>query len=98
MNKKVNKQYALEFKKSAVELALTSNKPYAQIARELDVNVNTLCGWISHYAPERPALNSPSTSALEAELKRLKKENAQLREERNILKKATAYFAANPSK
>jgi transposase len=88
------KVYAAEFKESAVKLANESAKPIAQTARDIGVNENTLHTWISKYS--RPVENTKSVRTdehLYEELKRLKKEVAQLTEERNLLKKAAAYFA-----
>jgi transposase len=91
MNK--SKIYTLEFKQSSAKLAAESDQPIAQTARDLGVNENTLNGWIRKYA-SRPAFAKEIVDAnVYEELKRLKKENARLRQERDILKKATAYFA-----
>jgi transposase len=71
-----------------------SDKAIAQIARDIGVNENTLHTWISKYS--RPVDNTKAARTdehLYEELKRLKKEVAQLTEERNLLKKAAAYFA-----
>ena len=88
------KVYTAEFKESAVKLANESTKPIAQTARDIGVNENTLHTWISKYS--KPVENAKSVRTdehLYEELKRLKKEVAQLTEERNLLKKAAAYFA-----
>ncbi len=86
--------YSTEFKQEAVRLAVESHQPVAQTARDLGVNPNTLYTWISKY-------HSAGTSAPKGaegeppheELKRLRREVALLKEERDILKKAVAYFA-----
>lgn len=86
------KTYTPEFRASAVQLALTSNRPMAQTAQELGLSKDTLDGWVRQAKAHRPVAPAPVDSVQE-ELKRLRKENAQLREERDILKKAAAYFA-----
>jgi transposase len=94
MNQEKPKVYTAEFRESAVKLANDSDKPIAQTARDIGVNENTLHTWISKYS--RPVENAKAVRTddhLYEELKRLKKEVAQLTEERNLLKKAAAYFA-----
>lgn len=96
MSKEKTPPYSAEFKERAVKLAIESDQSIAQTARDLGVNENTMHNWISKYH-ERSKGPSGRTSAehLYDELKRLKTENALLKEERAILKKAAAYFAAN---
>lgn len=88
------KNYTLEFKQSSAKLAAESEQTVSQTAKDLGINGNTLHTWIKKYA-SKPPLNAkqPATDSLYEENKRLKKENALLRQERDILKKATAYFA-----
>ena len=89
--------YSPEFRESAVKLALGSEKPIAQTARDLGINANTLHTWISKYS--QPTITQSKEKAVRTddhlyeELKQLKKENARLIEERDLLKKAAAYFA-----
>lgn len=90
-NKK-EKPYPSEFKESAVKLATSSKNPIAQTARELGVNVNTLYGWIDQYSKPREAAMKIDEHHFD-EIKRLKKELAHVTEERDLLKKAAAYFA-----
>lgn len=94
MSEPTNKpnSYSSEFKESAVKLATESDQPIAQTARDLGVNSNTLHTWISKYSPRKPAVESPDVHLYD-ELKRLKKELARVTQERDLLKKATAYFA-----
>ena len=92
MSEKNAKIYAPEFKESSAKLALESKSTIAQTARELGVNVNTLHTWIHKYSGVKTA-NAIDDDKLHAELKKLKKENCQLIQERDILKKAAAYFA-----
>lgn len=87
------KSYSLEFKQSSAKLAATSDQPISQTAKDLGINVNTLHGWVKKFHPKTSAHQSPE-SDISAELKQLRKENARLRLERDILKKAAAYFAS----
>jgi transposase len=94
MSDKKAKIYAPEFKESSAKLALESKGTIAKTARELGVNVNTLHTWISKYSGSKAANVTSDDNKLHDELKRLKKENYQLTQERDILKKAAAYFAS----
>jgi transposase len=94
MSQEKPKAYTAEFKEPAVKLANESTKPIAQTARDIGVNENALHTLISKYS--RPVEHTKSVRTdehLYEELKRLKKEVAQLTEERNLSKKAAAYFA-----
>jgi transposase len=94
MSQEKTKTYTAEFRESAVKLANESGKPVTQIARDLGINENTLYTWIYKYSrPQENAKAVRTDDHLYEELKRLKKEVAQLTEERNLLKKAAAYFA-----
>jgi transposase len=62
----------------------------AKIARDLGVAGVTLRAWVDH---DRPPAAEPLTGDERSELKQLRRENRQLREEREILKKAAAFFA-----
>ena len=87
------KPYNAEFKQSAVKLAIESDQPVSQTAQELGVNPNTLHTWISKHSKPVEGKSQRTDEHLYEELKRLKKENVRLKEERDILKKAAAYFA-----
>jgi len=86
-----NKKYTKEFKLDAVRLALTSDKSQAQVARDLGLRDNVLYNWVSQYRSE--VLGGEPGMTPEQELAALRKENAQLKQETAILKKAAAYFA-----
>lgn len=94
MSNQQAKAYPAEFRESAVKLALESNNSIAQTARELGIKQNTLYNWIHLYS-KKGATNKPDREVNHPfdEIKRLKKELAQATQERDILKKATAYFA-----
>lgn len=94
MSQEKPKTYTAEFRASAVKLANESDHPIAQTAKDLGINVNTLHTWIGKYSRPQSADKTVRTDDhLYDELKRLKKEVAKLTEERDLLKKAAAYFA-----
>ena len=88
--------YDKNFIDEAIRLALSTSQPISQTARELGVKESTLYNWISKSKrkPEnsKASINQVSID-LHEELKKLRRENAKLKEEREILKKATQYFA-----
>jgi transposase len=89
------RQFSREFKLEAVRLVNDRGVTVAQAARDLDVHENVLRKWIRELAgePRHAFLGKGVMKPEQAELERLKKENAKLRMERDILKKAAAYFA-----
>lgn len=92
-NKTSKSYYTLEFKQSSAKLAAESDQPIAQTAKELGIKETTLYGWVAKYSPKTKEKTTVKSEA-EQELQRLRKENARLKQERDILKKAMAYFAA----
>ena len=93
MSQSTVKKYPAEFKERAVKLAVETEQPIAQTARDLGVNENTLHTWIGKYHRAERQEQQVHDEHLYEELKRLRKENARLKEERDILQKAAAYFA-----
>lgn len=89
------RKYSDSFKAEAVELVITSGRSAAQIARELGVNEYTMCNWVNMAKKRGRADNEekPLTADERAELKELREENRRLKMEREILKKAAAWFA-----
>lgn len=85
------KTYTPEFKAEAVRLVRTSSASVKAIARDLGVSVWSLREWVKGTADGRGA--SPLKEAERLELQRLRREVRELRMERDILKKATAFFA-----
>ena|ERR671919_268479 len=88
-------RYSEEFKREAVRLVETG-KALKQIARDLGISVDTLRTWRQRFGKEaRQAVGRREARVplLEEENRRLRRENARLLEEREILKKATAFFA-----
>lgn len=85
------RKYTSEFKEQAVRMAQRGDAPIAQVARDLGINENMLYKWIRQFGnkPEGTQI----TPSEHEELIRLRRENRILKEERDILKKAAAYFA-----
>jgi transposase len=84
--------YPPEFKEEAMRLMRSSAKPLAQISRELDVSEQTLRNWRKQQEIDEGAREGLTTDEKE-ELTRLRRENKILRQEKEILRKATAFFA-----
>lgn len=82
------RRFSEEFKREAVRLAFESGRRVTEVARELDVRPDMLRRWRKTLSGKR---SSPSTSELE--LTRLRRELRDVREERDILKKALAIFS-----
>lgn len=94
MSKRSRRNYTDEFKSEAVKLVTEQGYSIAEAARNLGVNANLLGRWKKE--SERPNDDTQSSgqqTAMQAELKRLRKENKQLKMEREILKKAAVFFA-----
>ncbi len=92
MNKR--QKYSKEFKLDAVRLATEQGYSIAEAARNLGLNANMLSRWKMEAAGSEGAFRGNGKLTPEQlELRRLKAENRQLRMEREILKKATAFFA-----
>ena len=80
------KTYDLEFKKQAVQLLITSGRPLAQIARELGVAPWNLRDWRARLQPQL-AQQPETLEAMRLRLAQLERDNSQLRQQRDILKK-----------
>ena len=90
--KRPRRSFTKEFKAEVVELVRQSGNSVASVARDLDLTQTAVRAWVKQAdvdAGDREGL----TSVQLAELARLRKENRVLREERDILKRATAFFA-----
>ncbi len=89
------KRYTKEFKLDAIRLATEQGCSKEEAARSLGINANMLRRWIKEYeADEEQAFRgNGSLTPEQEELRRLRAENRQLKLEREILKKATAFFA-----
>ena len=93
------KRFTKEFEDEAVRLALSNGRTRRSVAEDLGVGLSTLTRWIGRDRDRKPDLSPGSEAAdLAAELKRLRRENEILRQERDILKRATAFFAREGSR
>ena len=88
-------RYTPEFRREALELIRSSGRPIAEVARSLGINEGTLGNWVKadREARERSADPAALTESERDELRRLRREVAELQLEREILRKAAAYFA-----
>lgn len=90
--KQTRRRYSKEFKDKAVELAEDGN--IAETARRLGINRSMLDRWCRQRSADgNQAEHSGQVDERDLELRRLRAENQRLREERTVLKKATAFFA-----
>jgi transposase len=96
MEKLPRQVYTSEFCQQAVEMITRDGLGIAEAARRLSISPKTLTNWVRRAkGADSPGAAAPrrEVTAVEAELSRLRRENAELRMERDILKKASAYFA-----
>src|SRR5215510_14299880 len=91
--RRARRRFTTEFKAGAVRLVLDEGKTIGAVARELDLTASALGHWVAREQAERTKGRTGLTSEERAELAHLRKEVRELRMERDILKKATAFFA-----
>ena len=94
MQRRRKRSFTAEFKAEAVRLVLGEGQRVAQVARDLDLTPSCLRAWVVQAQVDQgrgPA--GALTSAEQEELQRLRRENRVLKMEREILKKAAAFFA-----
>jgi len=94
--KKHRRRYSIEFKEEAVRFARESGLSVTKAAAKLEIPGTTLLQWLAATEPEQ-GQPAPTLSE-QQELARLRRENEQLRMERDFLKKAAAFFAKESSK
>ena len=87
------RQFDDDFKAQAVRLVLDDGKSVGSVARDLDLTETALREWVKRARADRTHGKTGLTTAEREELARLRKENRELRTEREILKKAAAFFA-----
>jgi transposase len=87
------RRFSDEFKDQAARLVLDEGKSLAAVARELDLVPTALRAWVERARAEQTHGRTGLTKAEREELAALRRENRILREEREILKKAAAFFA-----
>ena len=87
-----------EFKREAAKLALQPGKTKVQVARELGIRINVLRHWIRQFEAGKWEATPGKTlkSEQQLEIERLRRQLKQAETERDILKKAVAYFAKEP--
>lgn len=85
-------KYSPEFKEQAVALYLKSNTTYAAVARELGCDAGSLSDWVKK-AQNADGSKEGNPFQMQEEIRQLRRENARLREENEILLKASAFFA-----
>jgi transposase len=86
------RKFTREFKVSAIQLVNHQGYTIGAAAKSLGIDPNCLRGWLARLGSEAGAVPA-GEGAVQAELRRLRKENARLMMERDILKKAAAFFA-----
>ncbi len=91
--RRTRRSFSDEFKAGAVRLVLDEGKTVAAAARDLGVTESALRTWVERARADRTQGRTGLTTAEREELARLRKENRILQEEREILKKAAAFFA-----
>lgn len=89
-----SKRYPEEFKIEAVKQVTERGFSVAEVSSRLGTTTHSLYAWIKQYGPEAEAYQAKASD--QAEIKRLQKELKRVTEERDILKKAAAYFANHP--
>ena len=96
MEKIPRRMYTKEFKDEAAQLVLVGGMGLTEAARRLSISVKTLANWVAaakHGKPVKAGTARRPVSELEAENSQLKRALAEMKMERDLLKKATAYFA-----
>jgi transposase len=83
-------RFSDDFKRDAVHQVVDRGYPVAEVSQRLGMSTHSLYGWIKKFSPPDKSSSSDEQSA---EIRRLKAELMRVTEERDILKKATAYFA-----
>ena len=91
-----DRKYTPEFRQAAVKQVLEGGRSMPTVARSLEMSVKTLANWVFRARKGQRLAKAPTglaVTVMEAELRRLRQENAKLKVEKEILKKAAAYFA-----
>ena len=91
--RRMRRKFTDEFKAGAVRLVVDEGKTVAQVARDLDLTASALGAWVEQARADRSHGRTGLTSAEREELAQLRKDVRELRMERDLLKKAAAFFA-----
>ncbi len=86
------RKFDQEFKEGAVRIVRETGKPVAQVARDLGINEGTLGNWVAKDRRAREGANGELSEGDRAELARLRRENAELAMERDVLKRSVALW------
>lgn len=95
---KQRRRFTREYKVEAVRLALSGTKPQKEVAKDLNLNPETLYRWVAEFRND-PDQSFPGNGQLkdkDREIEQLRRENARLQAENAFLKKVSAYFAKGP--
>lgn len=93
------RKYDAEFREGAVRIVRETGRPVAQVARELGVNEGTLTTWVARDRQQRDGDAGDRLSESErAELLRLRRENAELAMERDVLKRSVVLWVKEATK
>jgi transposase len=95
----VKNRYTHEFKSEAINMAVNSDLSLSEVASNLGLNYKTLYNWVKGSMPESSSTQAGKSKIkeLESELRALRRDLKRARQERDILKKAAAYFASQKS-
>jgi transposase len=88
------RKFTPEYKAETVQYVITSGRPIAEVARNLGIVEGTLGNWVNKARENGEFKERPLELSERAELERLRKENQQVKMERDFLKKAAAFFAS----
>jgi transposase len=94
-NRRTRRSFTDDYKTGAVRLVLDEGKTVAAAARDLGLTESSLRNWVEQARADRTKGRTGLTTEERAELASLRKDNRELRMERDILKKAAAFFAKN---
>src|SRR3954463_3277902 len=97
MTTRRRRSFSPEFKAQTVDLVRTSGKPIAEVCRDLDLTETAVRRWVAQAEIDTGQRDGLTTAERE-ELSQLRREVRVLRQERDILAKATAFFAKEPTR
>ena len=90
------KRYTDEFKAEAIRFVTEQGHPAREVAARLGISEHTMYRWLREMKPPKEERQATDLADAQREIKRLERELARTREERDILKKAAAYFIKDP--
>ena len=96
---RVKNRYTQEFKSEAINMAVNGDLSLSEVASNLGLNYKTLYNWVKGSMPESSSTQAGKSKIkeLKSELRALRRDLKRARQERDILKKAAAYFASQKS-